>query len=216
MEIYDTEEEQVEALKRWWKENGTSTIAGIVIALAAIGGWNYWQSYQKDQALQASALFDQLLKSSQLEQHENVAKISQQLTENYSSTAYADLAKLFYAKDLVQQEKLDDAKTALQALMATGDNELKNLARIRLVRLLLATKEYEKGLQVIAEADASTSDGFSGIYDELTGDLYVALGRLAEARTAYKSALRSGLNSPLLQFKMDDITAAEVIDVQIK
>jgi predicted negative regulator of RcsB-dependent stress response len=63
VEIYDTEEEQVEALKRWWKENGTSTIVGLALGIAIILGWNYWQGHKKDQTVQASAIYDQLLKA---------------------------------------------------------------------------------------------------------------------------------------------------------
>ena len=37
-----TEEEQVEALKSWWKENGKSLIMGVVIAVAAVFGWRGW------------------------------------------------------------------------------------------------------------------------------------------------------------------------------
>ncbi len=211
MEIYDTEEEQVEALKRWWQENGTSTLIGVALALAMIFGWDYWQNYKKQQALQASALYDQLLKNDAKEQYADIETLAAQLQQKYADTAYADLALLFLAETQVKQEKLDQAEQTLDKLMKSADAEIANLARVRLVRVKLADGKYEQGLQLIAQVEPSSSQGFSALYDELTGDLYVALGRLAEARTAYKSALRAGLNSPLLQFKLDDITAAEVL-----
>ncbi len=212
MEIYDTEEEQVEALKRWWKANGSSLIAGVIVAVVLIGSWNFWQSYQKDKANQASALYQKLLESDASGDHEAVAKISKRLSEQYSSTAYSGFAALFQAKNLVKQGDLEGAKSILQQLARESSNdEIQHIARVRLVRIMEATNEYEKGLQLIADADASTSDGFGAIYDELKGDLYADLGRLGEARTAYKSALRSGQHSPLLQFKLDDITAAEIM-----
>jgi len=213
VEIYETEEEQVEALKRWWKANGTSMIAGVILALVLVGGWNFWQSYQQTQANQASALYEQLLNSETAGKDDSVEKIAQRLMDQYASTAYADFAALLLAKTKVQQDDLKTAKSVLQQLIAkTKDVEIKNVARTRLVRLMLATAEYEKGLQLIAEADASASEGVNASYDELKGDLYVALGRLGEARTAYQSALRTGQRSPLLQFKMDDITAADIIE----
>jgi len=211
VEIYETEEEQVEALKRWWKENGASLIVGVIMALVLVGAWNLWKDYQQDKANQASALYHQLLKSESAAKFDSTEKIAQRLMDQYATTAYADFAALLLAKTKVQQGDLEAAKSVLQQLIVkTEDAEIKNVARVRLVRLMLATVEYEKGLQLIAEADASTSEGFNGGYDELKGDLYVALGRLGEARTAYQSALRSGLISPLLQFKMDDITAADI------
>lgn len=211
MEIYDTEEEQVEALKRWWKENGTSTLIGVALALAMIFGWNYWQNHKAQQALQASALYDQLLKIDNKEQYADIEKIAFQLEQKYSDTAYADFAQLFLAESQVRQEQLDQAEKTLDKLMKSADVEIANLARIRLVRIKLATEKYEEGLQLIAKVDPSSVEGFSALYDELTGDLYVALERLAEARTAYKSALRAGSSSPFLQFKLDDITAADVV-----
>ena len=217
MEIYDTEEEQVAAIKRWWKENGTSTITGIVAGVILIAGWNFWQSYTKDKAINASALYEQLLDSMSTEKNESVEKIAERITEQYGSTAYATYAALLLAKTKVQQGDLDAAKNILEKQMHVADSvELKNVARIRLIKLMLATDENEKGLQLIAEVDQSSAQGFSASYDELKGDLYVALGRLGEARTAYQSALRAGLKSPLLQFKLDDITAVEIIESNIE
>ena len=217
MEIYDTEEEQVAAIKRWWKENGTSTITGIVVGVVLIAGWNFWQSYTKDKAKNASALYEQLLDSISTEKNESVEKIAERITEQYGSTAYATYAALLLAKTKVQQGDLDAAKNILEKQMRDADSaELKNVARIRLIKLMLATDENEKGLQLIAEVDQSSAQGFSASYDELKGDLYVALDRLGEARTAYQSALRAGVKSPLLQFKLDDITAAEIVESNIE
>jgi len=213
VEIYDTEEEQVAAIKRWWKENGASTIIGIVVGVIIIGGWNFWQTYTQDKANQASALYEELLASDSNEKIESVEKITERITEQYGSTAYATYAALLLAKTKVQQGEVESAKSILEKQMKIADSaELRNVARIRLVKLMLATDENEKGLQTIAEVDQSSSQGFSASYDELTGDLYLQLGRLGEARTAYQSALRAGSNSPLLQFKLDDITAAEIIE----
>ena len=217
MEIYDTEEEQVAAIKRWWKENGVSTIVGIVGGIIVIVGWNSWQSYSEDKANQASALYAQLLDSVSNKKDESVEKITERIKGQYGSTAYAIYAELLLAKTRVEQGDLESAKSILEKQMKVADSkELRNVARVRLIKLMLATDENEKGLQLIAEADPSSSQGFSASYDELTGDLYLALGRLGEARTAYQSALREGSRSPLLQFKLDDITAADIIESEIE
>jgi len=214
VEIYDSEEEQVAAIKRWWKENGTSVITGAVIGVALIAGWNFWQSYSKDKSQQASALYSELLDNIDDDsKKESIEKISNRISQQYGSTAYATFSALLLAKNKVDQGDLDSAKGILEKQMRESDSvELKNVARIRLIKLLHATDENEKGLQLIAEVDQSSSQGFVASYDELKGDLYVALDRLGEARTAYQSALRVGKNSPLLQFKLDDISASEVIE----
>ena len=56
-----SEEEQLDAVKRWWKENGMSLIAGAVLAAAGVFGWNAWQNYQQGQAEAASMRYQQLV-----------------------------------------------------------------------------------------------------------------------------------------------------------
>ncbi|CCE22202.1 tetratricopeptide repeat protein [Methylotuvimicrobium alcaliphilum] len=209
MAIYETEEEQVEALKRWWKENGRSTITGVIVGIVIIVGWNIWQNYKENQALQASALYAQLLNAQNEGNLESAEKIAERIQDQFGGTAYSDYAGLFDAKIRVQQGDLAAAQQSLEAVAKKGSDEIAQVARLGLIRILLAKGEYEQGLQMIAEA--KYSEGFSGAYEELKGDLYVALDRLGEARTAYQAALRSGHKSPLLQFKLDDITEAEII-----
>jgi len=214
VEIYETEEEQVAAIKRWWKENGVSTIVGIVLGGMAIAGWDFWQGNVKEQANQASALYDQLQISLSKENNESVAAISKKIETEHGGSAYASYSALLLAKTKVQENDLEAAKSILEKQMNNANsNEIKNIARLRLVKLLYATGENEKGLKLIAEADQAKAKGFSASYDELKGDLYVALDRLGEARTAYESALREGTKSPLLQFKLDDITTTEVVAI---
>ena len=213
MEIYDTEEEQVAAIKKWWKENGMSTIMGAIVGIVLIFSWNFWQSYQKDKANQASNLYAQLLESVAKKDNESIQSINDQISEQFGSTAYGSYSALLLAKNKVDQGDLEAAKAILEKLMGSASSiELKNVARIRLIRLLHATGENEKGLQLIAEVDQASSEGFTASYNELKGDIYVSLDRLAEARTAYQSVLREGMQSPLLQLKLDDITAVEIIE----
>lgn len=214
MTIYDTEEEQVEALKKWWKENGASTIVGLVVGIALILGWNYWRDYKKDQAAQASALYDQLLSAADAGKKESAEKLAERAQEEFGKTEYASFSGLMEAKLKVQQGDQAAARQILEKLVAKSDDELSHIARIRQVRLMLAAGEYEQGLQVISKVDPAASAGFSPIYDELLGDLYVALDRRDEARTSYRNALRNGSQSPLLQFKIDDLTAPEIVQTQ--
>lgn len=214
MEIYDTEEEQVEALKRWWKENGTSTIVGLVVGIAIILGWNYWRDHKKEQAAQASVIYDQLLKAVDDNQKDSIDKLAGRIQEQFGATEYAAYSGLVQAKLKADQGDFAAAKEILKNVAAKSNKELSNIAKIRLVRLMLATGEYEQGLQLINDVDAEAGSSFSGNYDELVGDLYVALDRLDEARTSYQNALRNGHQSPLLQFKIDDLTAQEKVEIQ--
>ncbi len=214
MEVYNSDEEQVEALKRWWKANGTSIIAGVVVGIAIIGGWNFWKSNQEQKALQASAMYEQLLQATKEDKSETVIKISEALTKEFDSTPYAELGLLLGAKAKIQSNELPAAKEILSKLQSDSDFVIKNLATIRKIRTMLATGEYEPGLQLIADMEPQSSESFSGVYEELKGDLYVALNRLGVARTAYQNALRAGTFSPLLQSKLDDISVPETEEVK--
>ncbi|MDP3876948.1 MAG: tetratricopeptide repeat protein [Methylobacter sp.] len=235
--MYDTEEEQVEALKRWWQENGTSAIVGLVVGIVVILGWNYWQDHKKEQAAQASAAYSQLLKALDddskdgggraptvgalgdagavaEDKKDNINKLTGHIQEQFKGSEYATYSSLMQAKLKTEQGDFDGAKQILKAIAAESNKHLSNIAKIRLVRLMLATGEYEQGLQVINGVDAKAAASYSANYDELVGDLYVALDRLDEARTSYQNALRNGQSSPLLPFKIDDLTAQEKLDTQ--
>lgn len=212
MEIYDTEEEQVEALKRWWKENSQSAFIGLGLGIAIIVGWNYWQDYKKDRAEQASALYSQLLKSFSEDKRDSAEKLAERVQTQFVGSEYAAYSGLLEAKIKVQQGDLAGAKQLLEKIAAQSSKELHNLATIRLVRLLMANKEYEQGLKLINAVDPATTTSFSSLYDELVGDLYVALDRPDQARTSYQKALDNGYRSPLLQLKIDDLTASEKVE----
>ncbi len=212
METYNSEEEQIEALKKWWKANGQAVITGIVAGVILIAGWNFWNSYQQDKMQQASSLYDQLLVAVQQKKNESVTKLAEQIENKFTSTPYSFYAELFDAKTKVQEGDLDGARKVLEKVVTASGGELQHVARIRLIRLMMAQGEYEQGLQVISEVDQSSANAFTGNYEELKGDLYAAMDRPGEARTAYQNALREGYTSPLLQFKMDDLTPSELVE----
>ncbi|OHX35077.1 hypothetical protein BJL95_00550 [Methylomonas sp. LWB] len=207
MAIYDTEEEQLEQLKKWWEANQTAVIAGVVTALVLVTGWNLWQNHQTDKNSQASLMFQQMLESANSGNRESTEKLAERLPSEFPSTAYAEFAGLELAKSKVEQGDLEGAKTLLKKTVeTTASDELRHVARLRLLQLLLASREFEQGLQLIASVDPAKSEGFAAAYDELQGDFYVALERPDEARNAYQSAIRTGQATPLTQFKLDDLS----------
>lgn len=212
MAVYQTEEERLVSLKDWWKENGRSIIVGIIIGIAAIVGWNAWRNYSHTQAEQASVFYQQLLRAVENDQSESAHKLSERLIEQYGSTVYGTFARLFKAKLAVDSGDPEAAEQVLKDLLASGaDKNFKHVARIRLGKVLLASGEAEKGLQLIADMGPEASGHFEGSYQELRGDLYGALKRYDEARAAYQKAMFLGRSSPLLQLKLDNLpqTSAE-------
>ncbi|CAG1770422.1 hypothetical protein BAC3_01038 [uncultured bacterium] len=212
MEILDldtTEEERLEAAQKWWKEHGNSVITGIVLGLVIILGWQKWQEYKIEQAGITSGIYAKLLKAVETKNNAEVDKLAAQIQTEFPKSDYAQFSALYQAQIKVQNNDLAGAKDILTKVSTSPNKEISNVAKIRLARIMLANKEYEQGLKLVNDVDPASSAAFANNYDELVGDLYVALGRLDQARTSYQQALHNGAKSPLLQMKIDDLTAPE-------
>ena len=92
------DDEQLEALKKWWTENGTSVIVGIVLGIGALVGWKGWNSYQTNKAETASSHYNAISTAMTDESSEALLENVTSLQQEYSSTPYAALASLALAK----------------------------------------------------------------------------------------------------------------------
>lgn len=211
-----TEEEQLEAFKRWWKENGTSLIIGVVIAIVAVVGWKAWQSYQANQAEAASMRYQQLLSlATQPTLEGDALAEAQQLVDEIASehgdTLYADLTMLIEARLMVADDDHAAAIGALETLIETTQRDyLQGLARLRLARLQLAEGDAEAAL---ASLDAGVPDALGAQRADARGDILIALGREDEAREAYRTALslsqETGQPVYGVQLKLDNLGAED-------
>jgi len=209
MENYLTDEERVEALHRWWKENKQSAFGGILLGLAIVGAWNMWQGNRQSTHEQASNLYQQLIKAAEGKQTDSALKLSERILGQYSSTAYADYARLFLAKAKAEKGDLAGAKQALEeALAKSGDDNLKIVAKLRLGRAMLAAGEVDPALKLIEPVTEAQAGKFAGLFAELKGDIYATAKRSEDARKAYEQAKELGEASPLLDLKLDNLPAA--------
>lgn len=209
METYLSEEERVEALQRWWKENKQSLFGGVLLGAAVIAGWNMWQGNRRATAEQASIVYQQMVKATEAKQTDAAAKLGERIIEQYGATAYAEYARLFLAKLKADAGDLAGAKKMLEEELAkSGDDNLKAVARLRLGRVMLAMGEVEPALKLLEPFTAAKLGKLAGLYEELRGDLYAAAKRPAEARNAYEKAKELGEASPLLELKLNDLPAA--------
>lgn len=187
MATYDLEEqEQIAELKAWWKQYG-NLVAGVA-AVAALGvlAWQGWNWYQRNQAAQASAVYSVLQQAVAESDLQRIKTSSGELLEKFPSTVYASLAALTAAK---ATNEAGDAKTAkLQLTWVTehGKDELRDLARLRLVALLLDEKAYDEALK---QLEGAISPGFAARFQDTRGDVFNAQGKKSEARAAYQAAL---------------------------
>ncbi len=204
MDVYATEQEQVEALKKWWRENAIALIVGAVIGLGGLFGWQYWQSHIDERGAAASIQYESLLITAQAGQHDEAITQGNALISEYSDTPYAVLSRLLMAKVYVEKGDLDAAKQQLQTTLAEADSEeTRHIARIRLGRVLLGLGDHS----AVESLLQGVQDGaFTASYAELRGDLKVATGDLEGARNAYRQALEAGsASAALIQLKMDDL-----------
>lgn len=197
-----SDDEQSERLKEWWKENGTSVIAGAVLGIAVIGGVNYWRSYKAHQAEAASALYEQLVQDAG---QSGANDVGQQLMDDYESTPYAGRAALILAKTAFDNGDMDGAKRQLEwAVNNAADPEDRRLATLRLARVELDMGEPDKAQSLLSGMQAG---GYESEYRELLGDLAMARNDASGARKEYQAALdalpdRSGF-SDMLNMKLD-------------
>lgn len=215
-----TEEEQIEALKRWWEENGKQTILAIVLVVGGYFGWQTWTDYNAEQASAASLTyqemldnFDSLNPGETLTEETQIAVnlLADKLKAEYSGTQYAVYAALTKAKLAVEANDLDAAVSELQWAMDNADEVSAFVARLRLARVEAARGDLDKALQLVQGIDAGE---MKSAFEEAKGDFYLEQGNSAAAYTAYQSALAieaTGDNSvrALLELKIGLVQPVE-------
>lgn len=203
---YETEEQQLEAMKKWWKENGNMVIFGIVLGVGAIFGWRFYVDYQQQHRQQASVLYETVLESvaDQANMDDQQVKVNRLLGE-FKDTPYAELSALMLAKEQLDKGEATQAIQQLDWVMKNARQPaMQHIARIRLIRVLFASGQYDQALQL---ANIDYPESFAAIYEELKGDLHTRRGDLEQARAAYDAAIAHGGEqaSKWLKAKRDDL-----------
>ncbi|MFN3785883.1 MAG: YfgM family protein [Thiothrix sp.] len=204
MSDYKTDDEKVEELKAWWKENGTSVIAGVVLAIGGILGWQYWQDYQNSTAEAASALYAKVDKAAATDIAQAQSDI-QALQQQYKSTPYAAIASLKAAQQYAAKGDYASARVALQWVLENSkDTDFQHLAKLRLARVLLAMQEADEALTLVNQPYPAA---YLSLVEELKGDIFVAQNKITEARSAYDKALLSSQHgsTELIKMKRDNL-----------
>ncbi|WP_133406008.1 YfgM family protein [Parashewanella tropica] len=206
MEIYSSEEQQVEAIKRFWKEYGNSIIIGAVVGLGGLYGWNYYSDHKVGQAQNASNAYQAAVKdaSDQAKFAGDIANFKKE----YDQKGYQAMLQLQLAKSAVAVGEYDKAATALKSVISAKPGYgFEEVATIRLARI-----QAEQGLvsEALTTLSQVTNEAFAPQRDELKGDLLVRQGDLKQAKEAYEAALAAedNGNNPVLKMKLDNLTQA--------
>lgn len=214
MADYSTEEEQLENLKKWWAENGVSTVSVIVLSLAAVFGWQAWQNQQQQALYTASATYQNFLEAISANQgnptEQQVATalhLADTLTDDYPDSGYAHFAALYKARQAVLDGEFPVAIEELQWVIAQADSAAtRQDAQLRLSRVLLAQGDYSEAMASLPES----SQGYAPLVEELRGDIYLAENNQQQALLAYQKAselrLQAGqASNPLLNLKIQQL-----------
>jgi predicted negative regulator of RcsB-dependent stress response len=203
---YDLQEqEQLEELKSWWKDYGRLVILGVTLAVVVVAGFQGWRYYRHSQSLAAVALYEQLEQAERAGDRKKVVDIAGEITAKYASTPYAAFAALSAARVSFEGNDLVEAKARLTWVVEHARrDEVRDVARLRLAGVLLDEKNYDEALKLV---ETKPGESMAGLYADLKGDILLAQGKAADARTAYQLALdRSEAGSPYratLQLKLD-------------
>lgn len=218
MESYRTEEEQLEALKRWWQENGKSTVVAVVLALGGVFGWRAWNDHQQAQAGEASAMFDQLLAADVAVQNSGrptptAETLAETVKSAFGSLSYGQFAALYKAKYAVMKSDYAAAVEELQWVLSKGpDAAVRAQTEMRLAQVYFAQGEYA---QAMALVEGLLDTGYAPEAQELKGDILLEQGDADGALLAYRAAKAAQKNQqvpsqrPMLEMKINDLASSE-------
>lgn len=188
MAVYDLEEqEQLDELKTWWKQYGNLVTAVSVVLAVAVVGWQAWNWWQREQSAQAAAVYAIVERAAGEHDAKRAREATGELIDKFSGTAYAGMAVLVSARLQVEAGDMKTAKLQLGwAVDNLRDEEMRDLARLRLAAVLLEEKAYDEAQKQLARDPAGP---FAPRYAELQGDILAAQGKPEEAKAAYQKAV---------------------------
>ncbi len=203
MNELNTADAQAILVKQWWKKHGTSVIVAVILVILTVSGVRFWKTQQENTSAQASLLYDQYQMALNMHNVEAMNAAYNSLKKDYKRTPYATAASLIESAREVQAGKLDEASEKLQWVIAQGHDYAKPLARLRLAEIKVQQKDYSGALDLVKNpAEAS----YQPAYQEMTGDILLAEGKMTEALAQYNLALKGyeeqGFDNVLLQYKL--------------
>lgn len=198
-----TDEEQVEKVKAWLKENGTSIVAGVVIGLGGIFGWQFWDSYQANRAAEGAEAYDRFVQIAEQSQPDATAEALESLDQEFAKTAYSNFAALELAR---QQAEAGDPDAAMATLEKTKagirDGAMRSVIDLRLARLLVSQGKLDEAGAIISKLE---SDAFAAEAASLRGQIAWMQGRNDEARAALEEARALGATDEIVNYLLTEL-----------
>ncbi len=210
MDIYASDNEKGEDIKRWWRENGYLLIAGSILALTVILAGNHWLRYQQTQSNNAANTYHQITNLMTEGKWDGTFNNNELLLKELLPTPYAVLSAFEMAMQAILSDEAEDGKSYLEWIISNAElTAHAEIALLRLAKLCLNKKDYKTALSLI---DQSDSDSFASLFLELRGDILAEQGKSIEALAAYQSAILNLIEDEprraLLNMKIDDVAVA--------
>ena len=207
MDPYTADAQQIEEIKKWWRENGLSVVLGLTLGISGIFGWRYWQGAKIEQAESASVLYSDMIASLLNENTTEARDFADRILAEYEDTAYGTFALLALARLAVVNDELDAAETHLrQALKQNKDASFSHVIRMRLIRILISQDKLDEASNLIEQQDTGE---FASSYDELMGDISALQGEIETARSSYQQSINKtradGRDTSTLELKLNNI-----------
>jgi len=183
------EQEQLDQLKHFWKQYGNAITWALIAILSAFAAWNFYNYWQRSQANQAAALFDEVERSIQSGDTAKIDRVFSDMKERFASTTYAQQSGLLAAKHYATSGKPDAAKAALGWVAEkSSDAGYQAVAKLRLAGLLMDAKDFDGALNQLG---GTFPAGFEALVADRTGDVFAIQGNAAKAIEQYQKAFKS-------------------------
>jgi len=210
VDVYQTEEQQVDAIKGFWKENGNAVIAGLVLGFAGFIGFNYYKDAQLANEISTSDAYQNVMESAGKDAKAFTESGAKFIAENKGSS-YASLTALALAKEAATHKDWSQvAKHLSTAIESATDQGIKAIASVRLARVQIQLEQYTEALATLSVV---LPESFKATVEETKGDAYFKQGKTELARNAYQAALdvTGQENNAALQMKLNDLAQVSSI-----
>ncbi len=205
MEIYENENDQVDAVKRFFAENGKALAIGVVLGIGALVGWRYWTGHQDDSVRASSLTYEKAVSGIRADKPETLTAVEKFAAENQNT--YGALASLELAQQFVDKNDLAKAEANLQqGLKNTRDENLQALINLRLARVQVQQKQADAALKTL---DAIKGEGWVAVVADLRGEALLSKGDKQGARDAWSKGVESNTSPALremMQMKINNLS----------
>ena len=205
METYNNENDQVDALKRFFAENGKALAVGVILGIGALVGWRYWSSHQQDTARESSLAYENAISALKSDKPEAIGSAEKFAAD--SKNSYGAFASLELAQRFVDKNDLQNAEKQLQqGLAAAPDDNLKSVINMRLARVQLQLKKPDEALKTL---EGIKGEGWAAIVADLRGEILLNKGDKQGARAAWEAGVNSYASpelSEMMRMKINNLS----------